>query len=373
MRFPRLVRPGSPRLVVALLGACLLVLLTGAPAPAAADTVAILDDFERMDWPDPLLWPPTGLTGWAPSACQARRGNRALRAFAATPPDVAEPDCDAPVAAGAISSGLLLLDLRSASEANLLELHFDLWLRLSAGTSAAPAGLFLYVRTPDADAGAPQGTTKRIAIFGATGDAGRWVFPGRSLDLRNLIDLNDPGEVYDLRGKRWWLEWIALAPAGAPPGGGVFLDDVALVWEPDEVVPTPTRRPPPAPTATPTATHTPTVTATPTVTPVPTKEPTVAFPRIYLPITRHDPQPTPTATPERTETPEPVETNTPGPSPTATASRTPVPSATPTPVRRYLPQLDMFRSEEAYPGPSGVANAPTRSRRVLEWRRFAPP
>jgi hypothetical protein len=159
------------------------------------------------------------------------------------------------------------LDLTGAAAATRLELAFELWLGFTDGTDS---GLFIRLLAPDG-AG-----TKAVPVFGATGVAGRWAYPHRQLDLTSLVDIESPTDVYDLRGTRSILEWTAIAAQGAPPAGGVFIDDVNLIWEPDPAVPTPTLRPTstPAPTRTATAT----LAATSTSTIQPTRPPA------YLPV-----------------------------------------------------------------------------------------
>lgn len=326
----RSIRPRpSRRRAIALVAAALAAasgvargVARGSAAPAAergrADVRFVLDDFEAAGWPLAGLWtaPPDAASGWAPSACRARRGQRALRAFA---PRAADAACDAAVPAGAASTAWLHLDLRAAAAANRLELGFEARFALAA---ADGAGLVVWLLVP-AGGGAPR----RVPVFGATGDSGAWVDPARHLDLRNLVDIRQPGAVYDLRGGQWTLEWTAAAPAGAPPGGGVEVDDLSLVWEPDPSFPTPTRLAPPTATATPRP-PTATPTAVPTIEPTPTAEPPTATPtggRAYLPLVRLDPPPTPTPTETPTETP------TPDPAASAQPTATPDP-ATPPPA-----------------------------------------
>ena len=318
-----------------------------------------LDGFEAPDWPDPGLWgaPSEPALTWRPSTCQAKWGSRALRAFAG-PRGAAELPCDAVVAPATVSMVTMVLDLRAAEAASRIDLFFDLWMRLSPGQDT---GLFIYLRLPQ-----PDGTVRRVPIFGATGDTGQWTFPARRLDLMNLDDVSQPGLPIDLRGGRWDLDWVARAGGGAPAGGGVFIDNVVLVWEPDPAIPTPTPRA--TATATllpPTATEEPTPTlrpsATPTATPSPSPQPTgrqaflpslqldgVVAPtptpspepggwRIFLPSLQHDgpfpPTPTATSTVDATATEEATATldvtDTPSATdpPTATVTGTPEPQA----------------------------------------------
>ena len=287
-------RPRGPRSAARWTAVAAVAALAFTPAAAArlGDVRFVLDDFEAAAWPDPTVWTvPAAATTWRTSGCQALGGRRGLRAFA---PPGTSPDapCDAAVPPGASSTAFLHLDLRAAGAANRLELGFDVWFRLGA---AEDAGLVVWLHVPR-----PGGAVDRVPIFGATGDTGAWASPQRYLDLRNLVDVRNPAAVYDLRGADWTLEWTAAAPAGAPPGGGVFLDNVALTWEPDLSYPTPTARPTLPPTAT-IPRPTPARTATPTDEPTPTDIPptdtaTPPAGRAYLPLVRHDPQPTATAT-----------------------------------------------------------------------------
>lgn len=323
----------------------LLMALACAPAAASrlaalgrADRDALLDGFERDPWPDPGLWRVASDATWRPSACRARSGARALRAFAGRA-DVPEPPCDAPVEPGAASAAVMVLDIQAATTANRLDLSWELWPRLHP---APGAGLVLFLRVP-----LPDGGYERVPIFGATALADAWAFPVRQLDLRNLVDVRDPRRVFDLRGGRWEIEWVAAAPAGAPAGGGIAIDDVRLVWEPDLAVPSPTERPieTPSPTRTPTR---PTATPDPTDEPTPTRAPASATPAgagaVYLPVARLDP-PEPTADPSATR-----ETGT--PDPTVPATSTPTPTPSPAPFRRFLPALEARPSEHApYPEP----------------------
>jgi len=316
------------------------------------DREALLDGFEVDPWPDPALWIAGEGGGWRPSRCRARSGARSLRAFAG-PAGAPEPDCQAPVAPGATSTAVLVLDLRAATDANRLDLIWELWPRLNA---APDAGLALFLRVPRADGG-----VERVPIFGATALADGWIYPVRQLDLRNLVDIRDPRRVYDLRGGRWAIEWVASAPAGAPPGGGVAIDDVRLAWEPDLVFPTPTPRTVVPPTASSTPVL-PTPTDPPTLEPTPTPVPATATAsasatrapdetprphRLYLPVARRDPPPTPTPTPDWTAT-APSTPATPGTPEPATAT----PGAGPLRPQGYLPAVDASAPrDDAYPAP----------------------
>lgn len=328
-----------------------------AAAPAVrqltADADFALDDFEADGWPDPALWP--AVDGWRPSTCQAHTGRRSLRAFA---PRDGQPDraCDAAVPAGAAATAALRLDLRSAGAANRLELQFEAWIRLNAGDDA---GLVIWLEAPQ-----PDGAMRRVPIFGATGDAGGWAYPTRHLDLRNLVDVRNPAVVYDLRGGVWTLAWTAAAPAGSPAGGGVFIDRLRLVWEPDASFPTPT--PPPSPTPSPTRpTATPRRTATPTEEPTPTDAPppptrTRAAGVAYLPVLNRDPSPTPTPTSAPTATP------------TATTPSSPPPADTPPHAGTASPTATASPTDGATP-PAGAGAAPAgRPGRVLSSPSQAP-
>jgi hypothetical protein len=314
-----------------------------AAIPAVPQSWALLDGFERPDWPDPGLWlVPDELTSmWRPSVCQARSGLRSLRAFggARSRPEV---PCGDGVPPGTMSHIVMLLDLRAARQATRLDLFFDLWLNL---TAAQDAGVFVHLRQPQ-----PDGGIRRVPVFGATAQSGLWAFPMRRLDLMNLDDISNPGPPIDLRGGTWALEWSAYAPGGAPPGGGAFLDNVSLVWEPDPAVATPTVRPTATATPTPTDTRRPTATATRTATRTVTPERTPSGRRAFLPDLRCPAgAATVTATPEATETaataqpywvclpilgldgeplPSPTPTATEAPLGTATATATPSASAT---------------------------------------------
>lgn len=342
---------GSPAAARVAALAALLAALASLPAAGLlaaldrADRDALLDGFERDPWPDRGLWQVADDSGWRPSACRARSGARSLRAFAGPAGDP-EPPCDAPVAPGATSAAVMILDLRAAALANRLDLAWEMWPRLHP---APGAGLVLFLRVP-----LPEGGHERVPIFGATALAEAWVYPVRQLDLRNLVDVRDPRRVFDLRGGRWEIEWIAAAPAGAPAGGGVAVDDIRLVWEPDLAVPSPTVRP--VETASPTRTPVPpSATPAPTVEPTPTRAPTAAPTAgpaaIYLPVTRRDPPP-PTATAgPSTGTPATAEPSTP----------TPTPTATPTPHRRYLPMVEAREPDGApYPPPGPARGLPGR-------------
>ncbi len=321
MKSPPGLVAAQPRACAALL---LVALVVAVARPALAtrsapQTVFVLDDFEGGPWPTPGLWylPPDTPPMWWPSACRAAGGTRSLRAFGGPGP-AGEVACGYRPPAGAVSTVYLDLDLTSASAASRLELYFQLWLSMP---DTPEGGLFIYLLKPRAGGG-----YDRIPVFGATGAAASWVYPPRLLDLTALSDVVT-GEVYDLRGGRWRLEWSAVAPAGVPADGGVFIDDLTLLWEPDAAVPTPSPRPTltatPVPTATFTPTPTATATATVTRTPTPTATP-VQFLTLWLPYCGNElmPPPTPTseasATPEGSVTPEAPPTATDGPPPTAT-------------------------------------------------------
>jgi len=348
---------GSPPAIAAALAVVLVLAGLTSAATAVrlgvmgrADREALLDGFERDPWPDPGLWLVADDAGWRPSACRARSGRRALRAFTG-PRTAAEPPCDAAVAPGSASAAVMVLDLSAADDANRLDLSFEMWPRLG---EAPDAGLALFLRVPRADGG-----FDRVPVFGATAMAEGWVYPVRQLDLRNLVDVRDPRRVFDLRGGRWEIEWVAAAPSGAPPGGGLTIDDVRLIWEPDLAVPSPTERPiqTVAPTSTPTsptATRMPTREPTPTRAASPTAIATATAIRLYLPVARRDPpEPTPTASPTGAGGTAEPPTAEPTAEPSATATSEP-PTATPMPARCFLPAL--AASEPAlggsYPGPS---------------------
>lgn len=318
-------------------------------APAAPAGVLVLDDFEAAAWPDPALWLPGDAAAgqWWPSGCRARTGSRALWAFGRRADGVARV-CGEAVAGGTSSVIGQRLDLRGARATSRLELQFDVWMQLPAGAGGAQGGLFIFLVVPTDGGGA-----RRVPVFGATGVPGDWVFPARQLDLLNLADITNPRQVFDLRGGEWRLEWQAITGAATAPGGGVFVDDVRLVWEPEAAFPTPTRgavatatasastTPTPSPTAPASATATATArsSATPTATGVaatPTASRTATVPpeatptagatavRAWLPLAFWE-------LPPPTETPSP----TPEASPTAAAPGTPpVETATPTATRR---------------------------------------
>lgn len=326
------VRPSARvwLLVPLLLLAVAAAMRAGAPA-RAQDGVVLLDGFEVDPWPDPGLWRVPGEGGMWPSDCRARSGRRALRAFGGGPDRGGA--CDAPVPAGTTSAARLRLDLRAAAEAHRLDLYFEIWARMPAGEDA---GLFLWLLVPR------ESGVERVPIFGATGAGGDWTYPPRRLDLRNLVDVRDPSIVYDLRGGRWDIEWVARAPDGAPAGHGFYVDDLSLVWEPAPAFPSPTPYVPP--TSTVTATRVPpSATPSPTVEPTPTALPTEPpAPALYLPLAfRTWPEPTATATPGA-ETPTPGGPTTP-PGATATPDRTATPDATTTPTPAavlYLPRAE---------------------------------
>lgn len=255
---------------------------------------AVLDGFEDDPWPDSGLWtlPPDSVPMWWPSTCRPRSGRRSLWAFGG-PTARGELQCTYSAPQGTANTMVMNLDLRDTLLATRLELYFALWLDMPPGEDG---GLYIHLLVPNAGGG-----IDRVPIFGATGTSGQWAFPARRLDLLALTDVQSPDRVYDLRGSRWRLEWTALAPNGTPPGGGIFIDDVILFWEPDPAVPTPTLRPTLTPSLTPSATPTATSTATPrgTATPTPWQGP--PFGTTYLPILHHELPPLPTATAGVTE------------------------------------------------------------------------
>jgi hypothetical protein len=276
-----------------------------------------LDSFEDADWPDPDLWtlpnrvPPT----WWPSSCQAKTGRKALWSFGG-PTSRGELPCASAAPPNTAATLYMNLDLRSAATVSRLDLFFELWLGFAPGDDS---GVFLHLITQD------NGNIRRVPIFGGTNTNRLWAYPARQLDLTRVSDISDPAQVFDLRGGRWTMEWTALARAGAPAGGGAFVDDVSLVWEPDPAFPTPTTRP--TGTATPTATPSPTASSTATATPAPPSYPA------YLPLVAQQailvaPTPTPTATstPEDEWTPTPATPAAPDVSPTPTDLPTPGPS-----------------------------------------------
>lgn len=343
------------RWVVAI--ALAVAALTHLPASALrlvalgrTDRDALLDGFERDPWPDPGLWRVADDAGWRPTTCRARSGARALRAFTG-PRGSAEPACDASVAPGAVSTAVMVLDLRAATDANRLDLSWEMWPRLNP---ADDSGLALFLRVPR-----PGGGVDRVPVFGATALADGWVYPVRQLDLRNLTDVRDPRQVFDLRGGRWEIEWVAAAPAGAPPGGGLAIDDVRLIWEPDLAVPSPTQRPFHTATPTPTPTE-PTATLEATREPTPTRAATptatAAGLRIFLPVARNDPPPEATPTATSTEAGgTPSATGEPSAMPSASATDVP-PSPTPPAARCYLPAVAASEPPvgAAYPAPTEV-------------------
>ena len=294
---------------------------------AASPDVAwtLLDGFESPAWPDPGLWllPQRPAPTWWPSMCQARTGRRALRAFGGGR-GVVELPCDAEVPPGSSSTITMRLDLRDTELASRIDLYFDLWLLMPPGTDQ---GLFIHLLLPT-DEG-----VERVPVFGATSTSGQWVFPSRRLDLMNVTDIAEPGKPIDLRGGVWLLQWTGYAPRGAPAGGGIFIDDVSLVWEPDAAVPTPT----PWHTATPTATSTPSSTPTPrpTATITPTPEPVVHL--VFAPLVRKDPPPTATATATATATSQATQTVSPSVTASTPSASTPTASPSPTDATPGLP------------------------------------
>lgn len=322
-------RPGRLGLALGVLAVAGVLAFGVSPARAALRPamLAVLDDFESGVWPTPGLWylPADTTPMWWSSSCRAASGQRSLRAFGG-PSAQGEVPCNYRPPAGTVNTVYLDVDLRSAKLANRVELFFQLWMKMPESTDG---GLFIYLLVPR-----PAGGFDRVPVFGATGTAGAWAFPARMLDLMSLTDITDPTRVYDLRGGLWRLEWSAVAPAGMPADGGIYLDDLVLVWEPDAALATPTARPTLTATPTSTATFTPSPTATlrptDTATPSPTVPPVVFLP-VYLPYLGNELQPLPTVTPEpeasATATPEQTEVA----FPSAThAFPSPQPSATPT-------------------------------------------
>ena len=303
---------------------------------APHDAADILDDFERVDWPDPNLWYLPDEPTWRPSGCRSTSGTRSLRAFGGQG-DVEAP-CDAPVLDGddRTSSIDLKLDLREAATTHRLDLEFELSMALpSGGAGMAPGALFITLYVLEGS------SISRVTVFGATSDSGVWARPRRRLDLTALADVTDPGRVYDLRGGQWVLNFTAVRRPAAR--GDVFIDDLTLLWEPDLSVPTTTERPPS--TATPTSTPRATFTPLPTETPEPT--PTLEAPSLYLPrLLWQLPVPEPSAEPTLEITAEATAEGTAEPSAVPTAEHTATPVA-----RRYLPIAETIPPREAYPGP----------------------
>lgn len=316
----------------------------GLAAPAG---VFVVDDFESPAWPDPAFWTPgapaTDL--WWPSSCRSRTGARSLWAFGRRADGVARL-CGEAVPGGTTSTTVQRLDLRGTRAVSRLELQFDVWMHLPGGEAGSSGGLFVVLVAPAGGSGPP-----RVPVFGATGTPGEWVFPARQLDLMNLADITDPRKVYDLRGGDWRLEWQAITGAATAPGGGVFVDDVRLVWEPDAAFPTPTRGAGATVTASATATIAPSATAGPTAVPTGTATPSASATATRGPVTATATAAaggTATVTPTATTTDVPPEaTPTPAaltarawlpaaywelPPPTETPSATPMETGTPTPV-----------------------------------------
>lgn len=183
-------------------------------------------------------------------------------------------------AGGTTSTTVQRLDLRGTRAVSRLELQFDVWMHLPGGEAGSSGGLFVFLVAPAGGSGPP-----RVPVFGATGTPGEWVFPARQLDLMNLADITDPRKVYDLRGGDWRLEWQAITGAATAPGGGVFVDDVRLVWEPDAAFPTPTRGAGATVTASATATIAPSATAGPTAVPTGTATPSASATATRGPVT----------------------------------------------------------------------------------------
>ena len=261
---------------------------------------ALLDDFEDPRWPGPGvgLWRPPetggGVVHWWPSTCRAHSGARSLWAFGGS--GGLPRACDSTVPAGTRSTAIMNMDLRAAtSETVRLDLMFDVWLGMPEGDNE---GLFISLLLPQ-----PDGTSRRVPVFGVTGTNRRWLYPARRLDLMNLVDINQPADVYDLRGGSWLFEWMAIAPTGTTPGGGIFVDDLYWVWEPDATVVAPTPRPTASISPGPTPTPAPTLTRlpAPTIAPSPTSRPPTVTPE----STRSN-TPRATAVPSQAATEAPV-------------------------------------------------------------------
>ncbi len=282
---------------------------------------ALLDGFEEAFWPDPSLWrlPADTTPMWWPSTCQAHSGRRALWAFGG-PTLEGERRCDASAPPGTSNVIVMNLDLREARLASRLDLYFALWLAMPPGEDQ---GLFLHLLVPR-----PTGGYERVPVFGATATSGRWSFPLRRLDLLALADIDAPDRVYDLRGGFWRLEWTAVALRGTPPGGGIFIDDLTLVWEPDAAVPAPTVRVLPTTTPPPSPTNRPTGTATWTASPPPPPATYEPWPVCLPLVVRSYPDPTATPTVEGSPTPETA---------VATSSAPAPPTATPPPLPTVEP------------------------------------
>lgn len=357
--------PGVPRAPLAHRSTvALAVLFAGMiglspPALAAAlDTAYVLDDFVRVDWPDPELWVVHPGQGWRTSACQFVSGSRSLRAFGGT--GSAERPCGPTGGAGSAGESAidLRLDLRSAATANRLDLEFELWLGLpAAGAGETTGALFIELFVPDGSG------FERITVFGATRPSGAWTRPRRRLDLTAMVDVTDADHVYDLRGDIWTLRLRAV-PSDGPVPGDVFIDDLTLIWEPDLSVPTPTVRPLSSPTPTSSPTRTVEPTPSPTVESTPSSEP---GPRLYLPWLSKPPaviEPTPSPKPGPRlylpwlskpavviePSPEPSPDVSPPPGTATSETPTGEPSATPA-ARRYFPSVRRSASDSAYPGP----------------------
>jgi len=225
------------------------------PVPAAVDQGPVemaIDGFESPSWPDPARWPlvadlaaiargdEDGGAAWAPGACTATEGSRALRAA-----DDGRA-CDAGYPADAASSALLALDLSHTAADRALGLAFDVWM------DADPdEGLLLHYVRLDQEGRAVE----RRQVWSGTGRLGDWVH-GISIDLTDLRDRFDPGWRGDLRGRRVHLEFLFRSGDGST-ARGALLDRLRLVREP--APPTP----PPSATTAPTAAPT-TIPPTPT-------------------------------------------------------------------------------------------------------------
>lgn len=299
--------------------------------PPAPEGRALLDGFETDPWPDPGLWtlPADTAPMWWPSSCRAKTGRRSLWAFGG-PTVHGERSCDAAAPPGTSNVLVTNLDLTDTLEATRLDLYFDLWLEMPPGDEQ---GLFIHLLVPG-----DNGGTKRVPVFGATGIGGQWSFPARRLDLLALADIEDPDFVYDLRGDYWRLEWTAVAPDGTPRGGGLFIDNVELVWEPYPAVATPTVRPTETITPSPSPTKTATRRATPTASASPSSPPPG---ELFLPLLHKlHPEPTETATPGAVTATATASASAPATStPTTTATPTATPTATAAPHKLHLPML----------------------------------
>ncbi len=215
---------------------------------AALDTT-LIDGFEGSMWPDRARWPlvadldTVGGSGighfWAPSVCEASTGLRSLRAVGGG--DGASLDCATPYPSDIAASALLYLDLRTTTDASLLELRFDAWL------DADPdEGLMVNYTSFDASGRMAE----RRVLMTATGRSRAW-WRGMTLDLTELTDRLDSGWSGDLRGRRAYIEFLFISHDGSADAAGAYIDDVVLDVE---IPPTPTASSTPLPSATPTST-----------------------------------------------------------------------------------------------------------------------